>query len=158
MKKTPKVDKYDPIIYPRKLWVTGEVIGLDKIFVFNKLDSTKVECPTAYGQLVDEYTTSKDGLLTCPVTNRATGEYGALVIIMDHNLEFGSEAHEAVHVADYIFDELGMYSQSFAHHNEQYAYLVGWAAGCISKTLINIKRDYDTRRECNDVEDGARTL
>lgn len=23
MKKTPRVDRYDPIIYPRKLWVTG---------------------------------------------------------------------------------------------------------------------------------------
>lgn len=71
---------------------------------------------------------------------------------MDASLEKGSEAHEAVHVADYIFDELGMYTQSFVNHNEQYAYLVGWAAGCISKTLVNIKREYDTRRESDDVE------
>lgn len=142
MKKTPRVDRYDPIIYPRKLWVTGDVIGLNKIFKFNKLDNTKVE----------EYNTTKDGWLTCPVTHKATGEYGALVIIMDSSIEAGGEAHEAVHVADYIFDELGMYTQSFANHNEQYAYLVGWVAGCISKTLVNIKREYDTRRESDDVE------
>lgn len=92
------------------------------------------------------------GWLTCPVTHKATGEYGALVIIMDSSIEAGGEAHEAVHVADYIFDELGMYTQSFVNHNEQYAYLVGWAAGCISKTLVNIKREYDTRRESDDVE------
>lgn len=71
---------------------------------------------------------------------------------MDSSIEAGGEAHEAVHVADYIFDELGMYTQSFVNHNEQYAYLVGWAAGCISKTLVNIKREYDTRRESDDVE------
>lgn len=130
MKKTPRVDRYDPIIYPRKLWVTGDVIGLNKIFKFNKLDNTKEECISAYDE----------------------GEYGALVIIMDSSIEAGGEAHEAVHVADYIFDELGMYTQSFADHNEQYAYLVGWVAGCISKTLVNIKREYDTRRESDDVE------
>lgn len=53
-----------------------------------------------------------------------------------------------------MFDELGMYSQSFAEHNEQYAYLVGWIAGCISKTIIKLKQ-YDTRRESDDVEDRA---
>lgn len=152
MKKTPRVDRYDPIIYPRKLWVTGDVIGLNKIFKFNKLDNTKEECASAYDEPVEEYNTTKDGWLTCPVTHKATGEYGALVIIMDSSIEAGGEAHEAVHVADYIFDELGMYTQSFANHNEQYAYLVGWVAGCISKTLVNIKREYDTRRESDDVE------
>lgn len=81
MKKTPRVDRYDPIIYPRKLWVTGDVIGLNKIFKFNKLDNTKEECASAYDELVEEYNTTKDGWLTCPVTHKATGEYGALVII-----------------------------------------------------------------------------
>ena len=84
MKKTPRVDRYDPIIYPRKLWVTGDVIGLNKIFKFNKLDNTKEECASAYDELVEEYNTTK--------------------------------------------------------------------AGCISKTLVNIKREYDTRRESDDVE------
>lgn len=103
MKKTPRVDRYDPIIYPRKLWVTGDVIGLNKIFKFNKLDNTKEECASAYDELVEEYNTTKDGWLTCPVTHKATGEYGALVIIMDSSIEAGGEAHEAVHVADYIY-------------------------------------------------------
>lgn len=90
MKKTPRVDMYDPVIYPRLLWVSTE-------------------------------------------------------------LEGGDAAHEAVHIADYIFEQLGMYSQQFHDNNEQYAYLVGWAAGCISKTIIkNIKND--TRRESDDVE------
>jgi hypothetical protein len=51
MKKMPKVDRYDPIVYPRKLWVTGDVIGLNKIFTFNKLDDTKQECTSAYSEL-----------------------------------------------------------------------------------------------------------
>ena len=78
MKKTPRVDRYDPIIYPRKLLVTGDVIGLNKIFKFNKLDNTKEECASAYDELVEEYNTIKDGWLTCPVTHKATGEYGGL--------------------------------------------------------------------------------
>lgn len=153
MQKKPKIDKYDPIIYPRKLWVTRDIVGLNKIFQFNKLRSTKEECTSAYDELVEEYDSSDHILITCPVTHKVTGEYGALVIIMRDDIEAGSEAHEAVHVADYIFDELGMYSQTFADSNEQYAYLVGWAAGCISKTIINNKK-YDTRRKSSDVEAG----
>ena len=34
MKKMPKVDAYDPVIYPRMLWVAGQVEGLNKIFTF----------------------------------------------------------------------------------------------------------------------------
>ncbi|QOR56925.1 hypothetical protein [uncultured phage cr60_1] len=34
MKKMPKVDRYDPVIYPRKFWVTYDVEGLDKMFEF----------------------------------------------------------------------------------------------------------------------------
>lgn len=33
MKKMSKVDAYDPVIYPRMLWVAGQVEGLDKMFI-----------------------------------------------------------------------------------------------------------------------------
>lgn len=73
------------------------------------------------------------------------------MVMQPEEIVAGDEAHEAVHVADYIFEQLDMYSQDFSSANEQYAYLVGWAAGCISKTIINNKK-YDTRRESDDVE------
>ena len=155
MKKMLKVDAYDPVIYPRMLWVAGQVEGLDKIFIFNKMEDTSEEDPNGYKSLLYESEHGTGVLVTAPVTKKSDRTKGALVIILDWDaLQGGDEAHEAVHAADYIFDELGMYTQSFANHNEQYAYLVGWIAGCISKTIIKLKQ-YDTRRESDDVEDRA---
>lgn len=155
MQKKPIVDKYDPVIYPRLFWVTHDVEGLNKIFMFCSIDNPKKEELGAYEQLLQEYSTNGTGVLvTCPVIHRATRQYGIITIILrPDDLEAGDEAHEAVHVADYMFEQLGMYSQDFHDNNEQYAYLVGWAAGCISKTIINNKK-YDTRRESSDVEAG----
>lgn len=151
MRKMPKVDMYDPVIYPRKLWITKDVEGLDRIFIFCK-NNGREEAVNGYSNIVDE-TNSTGVLLTAPVIKKSTNEMGTIVIILKPELlEPGDEAHEAVHVADYIFEQLGMYAQDFSAMNEQYAYLVGWAAGCISKTLVNIKREYDTRRESDDVE------
>lgn len=141
MKKKPIVDTYDPVIYPRKLWVTTDVIGLNKIFTFCKMLDGKTEESTAYSGLLDEYEKGSGQLITCPVIQKSTGCYGVLVIVLDLSYEAGGEAHEAVHVADYMFEQLGMYAQDFSENNEQYAYLVGWAAGCISKTIINRKKN-----------------
>jgi hypothetical protein len=43
--------------------------------------------------------------------------------------------HEATHVTDYIFDSLGLSADVFSR-NECYAYLLGWAASCISSSVI----------------------
>ena len=53
--------------------------------------------------------------------------------------------HEAVHVADYFCEQLGLYTQDFEDGNEAYAYLVGWAAGNISNTICNElkNKEYD---------------
>ena len=115
------------------------------------MNDTSVEAENGYRDLLD----GSGVLATCPVIRKSDGLKGVVVIILDLNeLIPGDEAHEAVHAADYMFDELGMCLQSFAEHNEQYAYLVGWIAGCISKTIIKLKQ-YDTRRESDDVEDRA---
>lgn len=153
MKKTPKVDRYDPVIYPRTFWVTYNLEGLDKVFKFCSMNDCRTEEPGAYNSLLKEFEEGTGVLVTCPVIHKATQNLGVLtIIIRSENMEAGDEAHEAVHVADYMFEQLGMYSQNFSENNEQYAYLVGWAAGCISKTILNIKREYDTRRESDDVE------
>ena len=40
MKKKLNVDKYDPKIYPRKLWITTEIDKLNEQFVFvNGIDN-----------------------------------------------------------------------------------------------------------------------
>ncbi len=148
MKKMPRVDTYDPVIYPRLFWVAHGLEGLNKIFTFCSMGDLNHEKPGAYEQLLQNIGV----LVTCPVIHKSSGRYGVItVIIHPEELIAGDEAHEAAHVADYMFEQLGMYSQDFSASNEPYAYLVGWAAGCISKTIINIKKD-DERRKSDDVE------
>ena len=41
-----------------------------------------------------------------------------------------------------MYEELGVHAvESYSQGNENYAYLVGWAAGCISKTIIKEKQN-----------------
>lgn len=149
MKKMPRVDKYDPIIYPRLFWVACGLEGLNKIFEFCSIADPGNEKPGAYEQLQK----NTGVLVTCPVIHKASRRLGVITIIMQPDeLIAGDEAHEATHVADYMFEQLGMYSQDFSASNEPYAYLVGWAAGCISKTILNVRKENDTRRKFNDLE------
>lgn len=154
MRKMPKVDEYDPVVYPRKLWVTDEVEGLDRIFKFMRVNNFNLENQDSYHNLLDEKDHGTGVLVTCPVVNKISGDYGILIIILNLPLVVaGDSAHEAVHAADYIFQVTGSYAQDFTESNEPYAYLVGWIAGCIDKTLIKAKKRYDDRRESDDVED-----
>lgn len=147
MKKKPIIDTYDPVIYPAKLWVTCDKEELSKIFTFCYLGNPTEPIKEHY----DPAENNMGVLVTIPVIHKSTMCYGVLVVILKYEeLIAGDEAHEAVHVADYIYDRCGMYSQKM-NENEQYAYLVGWAAGCISKTILNRKKN-DTRRESDDVE------
>lgn len=138
MKKLP-IDTYDPKVYPRKLWVTNEVEGLDKVFIFMRTDDLDKENLNGYKSLVEM---DNAIMCTCPVMRISDGKYGVLVIAMsieDVNTE--SIAHESVHVADYFFNQLDLVSQDFTDGNEAYAYLVGWAAGCISNSMIKYNKE-----------------
>ena len=133
--------KYDPQIYPRKLWVaTSENVQylIDTFTFFSTIDLKKVNDNTAK-ELLNPSSSERMIAAVYPVMHNKTTEYGALVIIFDIS-EFttGLIGHEAVHVADYICDELGIYTDSLAN-NEHYAYLVGWVAGKISEYLIDIE-------------------
>lgn len=137
MKKKPIVDMYDPIIYPAKLWVTCDKEDLNKMFTFCYASNPTESMKEVYNPAEN----NTGVIVTIPVIHKSTGYYGTLVVILKYeDLIAGDEAHEAVHVADYIYDHCGMYSQKM-NENEQYAYLVGWAAGCISKTIINRKKN-----------------
>ena len=49
-----KIDKYDPVVYPRLLWVATEITDLDNVFVFcNINDNTKENPETYYNQVED---------------------------------------------------------------------------------------------------------
>lgn len=143
MRKTPKIDIYNPTIYPRLLFVTTDIEDLDKYFEFMIIGGYD-------GLLKTINEENPGGAVTCPVMRKSDYKYGVLVIILDlDDITSDIIPHEAVHVADYICSELDIYTQDFKDGNESYAYLVGWAAGSISKTVSNKlkEKEHDDRRK-----------
>lgn len=139
--KKPMIEIYDPVIYPRKLWVANKLEGLDKTFSFMKLSDPYIDNPSAYDNLLNDSEYNNSGMITCPVVRLSDGLYGVLVVVMDlEEITPDMIPHEAVHVADYIYSQLGIFSQDFTEGNEAYAYLVGWAAGCISSSVTKFRK------------------
>jgi hypothetical protein len=150
------LNTYDPVIYPRKLWVANYAEGLDKKFVFCNIEDFNIVNEDTYKSLVEEFYEEYTAAVTIPVHYKATGEAGVLVVIFNPdkigqdvhitggNLEdaINTIAHEATHVTDYMYDSLGLSAECF-HRNENYAYLLGWAAGSISSSLIKFKEEND---------------
>jgi hypothetical protein len=132
-----KIDKYDPVVYPRLLWVATEITDLDNVFVFCNINDFTKENPDTYKNLVEDYETGCTSAMTIPVIHKSSGRSGVLVLIFDLDSDDLSNTipHEATHVTDYIFDSLGLSADVFSR-NECYAYLLGWAASCISSSVI----------------------
>lgn len=141
MKRFQKVDVYDPVIYPRLLFVATELEGLDDKFEFLTINY-KHDDGGAFNRLISSIDDNPSGAITCPVIRKSDNKYGVIVIILDlEEIDSDVIPHESVHVADYIYEQLGIYTTDFSEGNEHYAYLVGWAAGCISKTVSNRLKD-----------------
>ena len=122
-----KIYKYDPQIYPRMLWVAvkPEYKTIKNNFCQDGIVLTEEQFNSfknrAYGVTID-------------VRNIRSNDLGVLIIVFD-GAKAESFAHESVHFADYIFEELGIKSQPFSESNEPYAYLVGWCTKCIEKSI-----------------------
>lgn len=134
------IKEYDPQIYSRKLWLATENdinYILSTFDLFSAADTSKVnDNPSkTLNDMVDDVTIA----CVIPVERKSDGMLGALLILYNTE-ECGTStiAHESVHVADYICDELGIYTGSLSD-NEHYAYLVGWVAGKVSEYLIYTK-------------------
>jgi hypothetical protein len=139
MKKMPKIDMYDPQIYPRRLYVAVEVEDLHKYF---RLLSTDSEVEFTENEAREAFQEKDYAMVTRSVINKEDSKYGALIQIPDLDVIDQTDiSHEAVHAADYMYQELGMYTYDFKDGNEGYAYLVGWIAGCISKSIIKAKQN-----------------
>ena len=138
MFKKMQIDKYEFQIYPRDLWI---VIGKDadkmsKLFTFYYTDKRKIINENVK-DIVDE---PNFAAMTCSVADNKTTKYGVLLYIPNIKDFLESDiSHEAVHIADYIFQEMGMNTENFEQGNEHYAYLVGWIAGRIANSLIKNK-------------------
>lgn len=115
-KKKEGYFEFDPLIYPRKLWVyVGKGLNglIDKCF--DGIEPQKDE---------DYY------CLTYVRARRKTdGKIGVLVAFLSKNcMDMNNIVHESSHAVDAIEEAIGM-----THGGEPSAYLMEWVAECIKK-------------------------
>ena len=124
--ESSKIKSFNPIIYPLILYVAKNltVDEINKRFVV--FDGDGKEC------IADEKSICESKAVTFSVVDKRTNNFGVAVILYN-NATIGTLAHESVHAADIIFEQLGMYTQGFNEGNEPYAYLVGWITDCLHK-------------------------
>lgn len=114
--------EYDPVIYPRKLWVH---IGKDLEEVI-KSEFENAEPPEK------EY--KYKGITYDDVVRKSDGKYGILVSFqLPKDMTMGVCAHEASHACDDIEKAIGM-----EHGGEASAYLLGWIASRINMARLGI--------------------
>lgn len=137
-----KIHKFENL-YPRIFWVVvmdeeDPIKLLNKFYFFVNLPGWN----TINKSIEDDLNTaSVEATAGCyPVQDKMTGKIGVLLVIFNSE-ETNTDiiAHESVHIADYYYEACGCNSEGFTDGNEAYAYLVGWAAGCIANVLIKEK-------------------
>jgi hypothetical protein len=125
MKKETIFHEFDCVIYPRKIWISNRAL---KEEIEEEFIPDQEYIDGGFGD--DEFTGT---LATCyPVVKKDVNKKGILC-----NLSSSPDvqviSHESVHIADYVFEDLGMCAQGFKEKNEPYAYFVGWVADCFAK-------------------------
>jgi hypothetical protein len=120
-----KVYKFDPVIYPYKLWIIIDKTPNDIANKFNEYDNT----PMYY---VDT-DTKRHEAFTMPVVSKENPEYGVVIFFRSKNMSYELVSHEASHAAKYMFSHIGA---SVVDH-EPFEYVVGWIAGCCEKVKSN---------------------
>lgn len=119
-----EIHKFDPVIYPRKVWVAkgGEKKDLADLFDDMERDP----------YMVSDEVVENSYALTDDVVERSSGDYG--VIVWLHKLPditTGIMAHEADHAANQIFKAIG--AKVDVSNDEPHSYLVGFITDCIEK-------------------------
>lgn len=121
MKKKKGYYEYDPVIYPRKLWVH---IG----------DDFKELAPKAFCNIVVDENKDYYGVEYGEVIRKSDDKYGILVSFQKRkDMTMDICVHEASHVCDDLEKATGL-----EHGGESSAYLIGWIASCINKALLGI--------------------
>ena len=119
-KRQAKIYQFDPMIYPRFLWVVtgGDYSDIKKWF-------------KAYdGDEIEESDISNLGGLTVSVTFRQDECLGMLIWFPDiHLAKANWITHESVHCTLELFVQLGL--RVDYQNQEPLAYLAGWFAECI---------------------------
>ncbi len=121
--KEPIIYEFDPVIYPRKLWVC---IGQDE-------KAIKEHFCDKNAQELSFYASSEYWAITFDEVFRVdTKKKGELVVFKSkNNMRMGVIAHEASHVVDGIEKAIGM-----THGDEPSAYLFEWVCKSINMARL----------------------
>jgi hypothetical protein len=120
-----KIHEFNFNIYPRKLWVTKNT----DIKFLNENFSTSTG-----GKLLDDERGAHAATYG-DVMRKDNRDLGYLVILFDNKLSVSAIAHESVHVAIFLADEVDINVD--AQNQEPLAYIVGWVADCINQVKNN---------------------
>lgn len=136
------ITKYDPKIYPLKLYVA---VGNDQWEKINRKFTNHNHDP------ID---TSKDEIKGCNgmtifVREKSTNHLGVLIWLSNDGIGVKTVAHESVH---YVCNVFGYCDISMRYENgqdEHFAYLLGWCVECVMDSVAkylkkSIKVQIDT--------------
>lgn len=130
MKKKQKkmIDKYDPVIYPRLLYVCKNCT----------LKDLRDRFTTRKGLEISDEQDPSSETFTFYAIDKKTKDWVILVCIgykSDSMEDYISDiCHEAEHVKQSIFEDIALPTTTYTQEAD--AYLVGWAAKCIYTTLM----------------------
>lgn len=132
------ITKYDPKIYPLKLYVAVGDDQLGKIYrKFTKLNHDSID-------------TSKDEIKGCKgmtifVREKSTNHLGVLIWLSNDGIGVGTVAHESSHFVCNVFDYCDIAMGYKNGQDEHFAYLIGWCVECVmdgvTKYLKNNKHE-----------------
>ena len=114
-----KIFEYNPVIYPRKLWVSVGASTKELNEVFEEV-----------GDMEDST------IATVYSVCRTENKMGGMLIRFNNRMDMTPSviAHESVHAAMGIYGYVG--AEVDLDNQEPFAYLVGWIADCIWQSKI----------------------
>lgn len=120
--------EFDPVIYPRKLWITCDATPeeLNEKFPSGNINGDKFKQEEGYYGITDRV------LQEIPKTKG-----GVLIRFADKNEAMSSWniAHEAIHAAGFMCQYVGI--EADWSNDEAFAYLVTWIVKCCEEVKIN---------------------
>lgn len=130
MQEMARIHKFDPVIYPRKLWV---VLTDDSSVLKENFENIDGESPDGYEGFED------NRAITFRCSRKETSDYGVCVCFRRREFlnEIKTIAHESLHVATAIMKDCNISMGYNIGQDESCAYLVGWAADCINRVRTN---------------------
>lgn len=131
-----RIEKFDPVIYPRKVWVAKGGTKENLTDIFDDMDGDQY--------IVSDEVVTSSYAITDEVSERSSGDYGIIVWLHKLNdINTGTVAHEADHAANLIFKAIG--AKVDCTNDETHDYLVGYITNCIEK--VRKGKSYDRQRK-----------